>query len=265
MKFYKPIFLLSFLFVSLWANTQTQVIAHRGYWQKEGSAQNSISSLQNACKIEAYGSEVDIRLTADNIAVVNHDADIDIDGEKLIIEDHNFSVIRQAKLSNGETISTFEEYLSAFETCQNMKLIVEFKSHKSSEKDRLLTEQVVKMVKNKGLSERVEYIAFGINYIYHVRELAPESDVYYLNGDWSPQQLKEIGAAGLDYHYSIFQKHPKWIEEAHQLGLKTNAWTVNSEEMIIKLLGMRIDFITTDRPELAQSLIREQQDSKCNF
>ena len=38
-----------------------QVIAHRGYWKTEGSAQNSISSLQNSYKIGVYGSEFDVR------------------------------------------------------------------------------------------------------------------------------------------------------------------------------------------------------------
>ncbi len=35
----------------------TQVIAHRGYWDTHGSAQNSLASLEKADEIGAYGSE----------------------------------------------------------------------------------------------------------------------------------------------------------------------------------------------------------------
>ena len=52
---------------------QTQVIAHRGFWKTEGSAQNSIAALVKADSIACYGSEFDVWLTADNQLVVNHD------------------------------------------------------------------------------------------------------------------------------------------------------------------------------------------------
>ena len=38
------------------AKDNTKVIAHRGYWKTEGSAQNSIRSLERASEIGAYGS-----------------------------------------------------------------------------------------------------------------------------------------------------------------------------------------------------------------
>ena len=52
----------------------TQVIAHRGFWKTNGSAQNSIAALVKADSIGCYGSEFDVWLTTDNQLVVNHDA-----------------------------------------------------------------------------------------------------------------------------------------------------------------------------------------------
>ena len=52
----------------------TQVIAHRGFWKTDGSAQNSIAALVKADSINCYGSEFDVWLTADNQLVVNHDS-----------------------------------------------------------------------------------------------------------------------------------------------------------------------------------------------
>ena len=59
------------------AKRKTKVIAHRGYWKTEGSAQNSIRSLERANEIKVYGSEFDVHLTADNVPVVYHDRKIE--------------------------------------------------------------------------------------------------------------------------------------------------------------------------------------------
>ena len=57
---------------TLFAQVKTQIIAHRGYWNTEGSAENTISSLENAHKAELYGSEFDINMTSDGVLVVCH-------------------------------------------------------------------------------------------------------------------------------------------------------------------------------------------------
>ena len=51
----------------------TQVIAHRGFWKTDGSAQNSVAALVKADSINCYGSEFDVWLTADNKLIVDHD------------------------------------------------------------------------------------------------------------------------------------------------------------------------------------------------
>ena len=45
--------------------------------------------------------------------------------------------------------------------------------------------------------------------------LAPAgTPVFYLNGELSPKELKELGAAGLDYHMGVIKKHPEWIKRS---------------------------------------------------
>src|SRR5690554_3636636 len=89
-----------FIFGTIIIHAQ-QIIAHRGYWKTDGSAQNSIAALMKADSIRVYGSEVDIWLSSDGIPVVNHDADVTLNGEKLIVQDTPASTLRKVKLSNG--------------------------------------------------------------------------------------------------------------------------------------------------------------------
>jgi glycerophosphoryl diester phosphodiesterase len=78
----KSLLLVFILFAGLMNLSAQQIIAHRGYWKTNGSAQNSIEALMQADAIKAYGSEVDIWLSSDGIPVVNHDAEITLDGKK---------------------------------------------------------------------------------------------------------------------------------------------------------------------------------------
>ena len=51
MKIKKLLFASALLFSAYNASAQTQVIAHRGFWKTEGSAQNSIAALLKADSI----------------------------------------------------------------------------------------------------------------------------------------------------------------------------------------------------------------------
>ena len=72
----KRMFLSAFALVACFMGlqAQTQVIAHRGFWKTEGSAQNSITALEKAAEEKLYGSEFDVQVTLDGKLIVNHDS-----------------------------------------------------------------------------------------------------------------------------------------------------------------------------------------------
>lgn len=232
---------------------QTQIIAHRGFWNTENSAQNSIASLQKAAEVKVYGSEFDVQLTSDGIVVVNHDDRIN----GLIISEITYSRLQNMNLKNGEKIPTLYEYLTEGKQLKNVQLILEIKPHKTLEQEKEITEKVVKMVAEIGMEKQVEYISFS-KYICEILvKLTPQSPIAYLKGDISPKELKEKGINGIDYHFKVFYEKPEWVKEAHELGMKVNAWTVNKTEDMRKMFNLNIDYITTDNPTEALKL-------KCN-
>ena len=79
--------------------------------------------------------------------------------------------------------------------------------------------------------------------------------VAYLGGDLSPRELAERGYTGLDYHIGTMRAHEEWFDEARKLSLEINVWTVNDEGSMKYLIGKGVDYITTDEPELLQSLL----------
>ena len=252
---FKSILSAFLLTVCIHLQAQTQIIAHRGFWKTENSAQNSLTALKKANEIKAYGSEMDIWLSSDGIPVVFHDAHVMLDDKKLSIQDTPADILTQVKLSNGENLPTLEMYLDTFEDCHDTKLIIEFKSHRTKYQEDELVDKVLKMVHDRKLQNRVEYISFSLNFVVKTIHLDPLAKVYYLSGNLSPAVMKSIGAAGIDYNVAVFKRNPQWVKESHDLGLKVNVWTVNSPEDIQQMIDLNVDYITTDEPLLVKEFL----------
>ena len=227
------------------------VIAHRGAWKKQGVPENSIASLQQAIKLGCYGAEFDVHMTADSVLVINHDHEFL--GQP--IETSTYEQLLAKKHSNGETIPTLEAYLKEGIKQKKTKLILEIKASEIS-KDRsiTMTQKVMQMVKDLKAEKWMEYLSFDDAIGQEMMRVRNKAKVSYLNGEKSPQELKSEGYFGLDYHYSVFEKHPEWIKEAKDLGLKSNSWTVNDTKIASLLLKNKLDFITTNEPELLMGL-----------
>lgn len=222
-----------------------KVVAHRGYWDVDGSAQNSIAALLNADAIAVWGCEVDVWETSDNVLVVNHDATIN----GVTIQTSPYSSIKDFTLSNGETLPTFEQYLEVFKTqCKNVVLIIEIKTHATSSKTISATRAAINMVHEKGIDDKVEYIAFSPDACDAVVKYAPSARVAYLESNMTPLQCVQRGYTGVDYHYSSYQSNPTWITDAHNLGLDVNVWTLNYLDIVRTMKNSGVDIITTDAP-----------------
>lgn len=246
---------LCFLSLSLSAQSsfiQNKVIAHRGAWKKNELPQNSIASLREAIRLGCEGSEFDVWMTADEVLVINHDVDF----QGLDIEHETYDTLLSKKLPNGEKIPTLEEYLREGMKQKKTKLILEFKpSEISTERSERVGELAVLTVQKLQAQDWVEYITFSYEGGLNAIATDPTAKVAYLTGDKSPAELKEAGFYGFDYNFRILQLKPNWIEEARQLGLTTNSWTVNDPEVMQFLLDKKIDFITTDEPETLLKMV----------
>ena len=235
---------------------QNKVIAHRGAWKAKGLPQNSLASLREAVRLQCEGSEFDVWMTADEVLVVNHDHDF----QGIDIETSTYEQLLAKKLPNGEKIPTLEEYLTEGMKQTGTKLILEFKpSRISVARSERVGELSVKTVQKLGAEKWVDYITFSYEGGKKAISTDPNANVAYLNGDKSPAELKDAGFFGFDYNIRLVKNKPEWIKEAQALGLTTNAWTVNLLEDMAWLLEQKVNFITTDEPELLFTVIKDTQ------
>lgn len=230
------------------AVAKTTTIAHRGAFKKNGFPENSIASLNEAKRLGCWGSEFDVRMTADDSLIINHDPNY----RNMPIEKTLYSELIRQPLSNGEKLPTLREYvLAGLQNGSSTKLICEIKPSDLGEtRARLIAQKVYQLFDVMDAQHKVVYISFDYTILKAILALHPKAVTQYLNGDKAPQTLKDDGVAGADYHFSVFQKNPDWVQQAKKLGIALNAWTVNDPLQMDWLLANGFDFITTNEPEL---------------
>jgi glycerophosphoryl diester phosphodiesterase len=224
------------------------VIAHRGAWKKNNLPENSIAALKQAIAIKCAGSEFDVRMTADDSLVVNHDPHYNT----LEIEKTNYADLSTFKLSNGEKLPTLKEYiLAGIENNNATRLVCEIKpSGISKERGIRIAAKTVQLIQELKAQEMVVFISFDYAILKKIMELNPKASTQYLEDDKSFEQLKKDGISGADYHFSSFKNHPERIKEAKKNNIILNAWTVNNAADMDWLILNGFNFITTNEPEL---------------
>lgn len=137
------------------------------------------------------------------------------------------------------------------------------------------TRRVVDEIRKAGMERRVMVQSFDWSTLQVVQKIAPEIRTMYLS---SPRTLKPEGPGKPSPWLAGFapERHggsvpkavhaaggriwapnqtfltPEMLAEAHALGIVVIPWTVNSPDMMRKLLDMGVDGIISDRPDLVQ-------------
>lgn len=249
---YCNLFILGLLFC--FQGYAQNICAHRGFWKCDEAvnSQNSLAALRLAQENGFWGSEFDVHLTADGIAVVNHDADF----HGRPIQKSTYKELLAYRLPNGENIPTLFEYLEQGRMSSCM-LVLEVKPQSSVPSTIRLVQRCIQALRNYGLLDpsRVMFISFSFEACEWIAKNLPGFGNQYLEGDKDPETVHASGIEGIDYHYSVFKKHPDWVSRAHALGMSVNTWTVDKKEDMEYVKGLGVDVITTNNPLLLQEVI----------
>ncbi len=232
--------LLSLL--SLSAVGRPKVVAHRGYWDAEGSAQNSIRALVKADSIGCDAVELDVWLTADSQLVVNHDPSI----QGIVIEEASMDELSTVRLANGESLPSLEAFLDSA-LCLNIDLVVELKPHSTPEKEDYAADKIIRMIRERNLEDRTSYITFSNHAVEYLA--AQTQNLVFALTSQSPEELAGLGSVGADFNLKTLKAHPEWVEEFKANGTPINVWTVNDPDDLQWCIVQNFDFITTNAPE----------------
>ena len=238
-----------------------KIIANGGYYKSPSSGvRHTMSALKAAQKLKIYGSECDVNLTKDGEVLVvasgwhpNKKVKPRADVQRSTAEK-----MLNIPYTNGEYISTLEDFLKRAKKKPATTLIIELKNQATPQRETELVENVLAIVEQMGMQNNVKYFAAHPWTCFELTKKAPAgSQIGYLGNNYDPAYVKGMGATSIDYNLRTLKKKKNWIKQAHKLGLTVNVWTVNKEEDIRWCIQNGIDYITTDEPILVKKVIKE--------
>lgn len=254
------------------------VIAHRG-----GAGlgpENTLYTFTRARSLGVDVLEMDAQVTADGVLVIMHDSTLDrtTDGNGPI---NRLTLAQLKKLDaafrwspdggrsfplrgRGIGVPTLQEVFNAF---PDMRFNIEPKQAEPS-----LVKPLCRMILERGIQRKVMVGSFSARVLEEFRLACPE-----VATSASPSEvndLLEMSVAGAGVlrrmtpamqalqvpEYMLGRKvlTREFVEAAHALNLQVQAWTINDEENMKRLIELGVDGIITDYPERLLALLRAQ-------
>ena len=299
-----------------------EIIGHRG---AAGLApENTLAAFRRACAIGVDGIELDVHLTADGVLVVHHDYALhpdltrDANGAFSVSEarpqlhQSTLATLRrydvgrlragseyatkhpEQQAADGERIPTLDEVITLFQAscARPTRLVVEVKTDPTqpdlAAAPAQIAAQVAAQLRQRGVADRAQVIAFDWRAAMAVQRIAPEIPTSYLTFEgedstaWNTIEIGRPGGAvwmgGLDvdahsgsvpraivaaggkaWSPNYRNLTPQRLAEAQALGLRVYPWTVNDTATLARLIDLGVDGITTDRPDLLRGLLQRRR------
>ena len=232
-------------------------VSHRGLGY--GEFENSLSALKQAISEKADAVEFDILHTKDKKALVFHDKKLKrlAMGKncplKSKLKDLSFRDIQKnCRLKNGESIPTLREALEVF-VGSKVRLFIEFKD-RALDSDFSLIEEVF-----SHNPAQVFIVSFNKDNLAFVDRLRKSSSFY--------RQVRTVKLQKYGYFgsFSVFDVadakyiHKAKVKHLQKAGKVVGVYTKDKASKIKKYLRKGVDFITTNRPFLCESIVSKKE------
>ncbi len=248
-------------------------IAHRG--GEALAPENTLVALERGLIEGADILEIDVHLTKDGEVVLFHDEYVDrVTDGKGRIEDLTLAEVKELDAGyfftrdggqtypyrgQGVEIALLTEVFAAF---PEAKFSIEMKTYSQE-----MVEALVDIIKEYQMEDRVLVASFDDKTIKSFRKLMPEVPtsmaerevlIFYIVQLLHLEFLYTPPAEAAqvpEYSGSIHVVTPRFLEAAHNRGMKVSVWTVNEEEDMHRLKDLGVDGLITDYPNRLNELL----------
>lgn len=226
-----------------------RMIAHRGLSGIE--MENTCAAFVAAGNRSYFGIETDVHRTRDGRYIIIHDDDTGrVCAENLPVEGSDFAALRALRLhgpngrpGRGDLLPpTLEEYIGICKTYEKTA-VLELKNH-LEETD---IQNIIGAIRQIGWLEKTVFISFDLENVRCVRRLLPRQKVQYLIENEAPADLTDIlirDHLDLDIDHRLLTK--ELAQACRQAGIEINVWTVNTPEDARRVIGLGVDYITSN-------------------
>lgn len=240
-----------------------KVLAHRG--ASAYAPENTMEAFKLAVEQGADGFEIDIHITKDGEIVVIHDDTIDrtsngkgnvTDLSLAELKQYNYNARFEDKYATAE-IPTLRQVLELVKE-HHLYLNIEVKDIMvQSQKYDGLNVAAAEMVRAYGLVDQVIFSSFNHKSMFELKQACPDMKtalLHYSKLYKAEQYAKTVHADALHPHFIAVDADV--VEQAHQIGVQVNVWTVNQVSVMKQMIDAGVDAIITDCPDVCVGLVK---------
>lgn len=237
------------------------IVAHRG--ASSTHPENTLPSFRAAIELGASAIELDVRLTADGVAVVMHDPEVSrtTEGSGFV---HELSSDYVRALNAGTAtepagVPTLGEVLEL--ASGRAGVAIEIKDLPGEPAHEPASESTVRAalaeVERTAFDGPVLLLSFDPQAVALARVIAPDVATGILTPDLvEPHDaLAHVVAAGHDFvlpgSSALLPAGEAFVAEAHTAGVRVGTWTVDDPSTLRTLLTWGVDAIASNDPETA--------------
>ena len=232
------------------------VVGHRGAPRR--ARENTLDSLDWAESLGADAVEFDLRQTRDGEAVLFHDEDIVLGGQRVPVRSFTSREIERLQLPSefGDyRIPRLEEVFHRFS--HDLRYVIEVKTSGSTQL-ALMARRVAALAATFGVRPRCLVASFDAEFLRRMREADPEIATSFifdhsvsLPAPGKPTPLFPP-VDGICPRRDLVT--PQLLEQAAAAGLSVHPWTVDEEPEIRRLLAGGVSSVITNLPDLALAI-----------
>lgn len=226
-------------------------IAHRGAsaYAQEGSQ----ASVEQAAKLGADMVEIDLRVTADDVPIIAHDASLQrVFGVEGTISEMTLAELRAITPPDRQPLLTFEEMLDLCASL-GLGLYLDIK-----EVTPTAMVQVIESLRKLGMLRYSVFGSFRPDVVAEVKALRPDAPTSILFASTHVDPVALAASVGADFVHPCWERFEspsslltaEWIERVRASELGIICWHEERPEEIAALNALGVEGICSDQPEL---------------
>jgi glycerophosphoryl diester phosphodiesterase len=236
-----------------WTDRPVTIFAHRG--AATAAPENTLAAFRLAGEMRTDYVELDVQESSDGVVVVVHDSDLmKVGGSPLKIWEGTAEKLRAVDIGSyagpqfkDELVPTLAEALAA---CRGVSRVdIELKDYGHNDR---LEERVVELVEAAGMENDIVTMSLSRDMVAKMKRLRP---------GWTSGLLtaKAIGdLSGVPADFLAVEKSMatrRFIRVAHRAGKPVYVWTVDDPARMIRMIGLGVDGLITNRPDVAREVL----------
>ncbi len=233
-----------------------KIMAHRG--ASNAAPENTMVAIQRAIREGADWVEIDVQETADGNVVVFHDSDfMKVAGVDLKVWDATLDDLAGLDIGGwfapefqDQRVPTLAEVLDVCKGKVGVNIELKYYGH-----DEQLEERVAQIVDSRDMAAEILLMSLKMDGVKKMKSLRPDWQVGLLMSV-SAGNLNKLEADFLAVNASFATR--SLVRSAHHAEKEIYVWTVNDAPTMSRMIGLGVDGLITDKPELLRSVLQRR-------